>query len=663
MKPNRLSLEKSPYLLQHQTNPVDWFPWGEEALNRAKSQNKPILLSVGYSACHWCHVMAHECFENAAIAKLMNENFINIKVDREERPDLDQIYQHVAQAMTHGGGWPLTVFLTPDLKPFYGGTYFPPEDRYGRPGFPRVLEALAIAFKEDASSIQENAERLNHYIFSSENGGEPASKKEILDAPHSALTNTLALAHESLKYFDWENGGFKGAPKFPQVPHLKFLWRAGLASHSKELLDAVTRTLDKMACGGIHDQIGGGFHRYCVDEKWSVPHFEKMLYDNALLLALYSEVVVSGTTLLTPAQRPHYGAVVRDTVEFLSRDLLSPSGAFFCSLDADSNEGEGSYYVWDSQSLIEVLGVEDAKKAGEFFQVNDEGNFEESKTVLSKNLPQAPLSSDQANWIGGVLEKLLKARALRTPPQTDTKMLLSWNGLAISALAWAAQAARTLNDPVLALSARKTAERAFAACLASFSKARFLDDYAFMAHAALDLARFSLDPASCAHYLKHAEIWTREAEALFEDPEGAGFFLSKKDQDLIVRPRSFFDHAIPSGTSVLLQARTALNELFNGETPGASGLEHHFQALALQAQKSPTGCGEFWTAHLLWLMGPITISGGAASELCQHGHVFQKPNQAQTEGKMQICHKQVCEAPGLDLACIEAMIREKTKAQ
>jgi uncharacterized protein YyaL (SSP411 family) len=342
---NRLSAESSPYLLQHQNNPVDWYPWGDEALTRAKAENKPILLSIGYSACHWCHVMAHESFESPEIAGLMNDHYINIKVDREERPDLDQIYQNVAQAMTKSGGWPLTVFLTPDLKPFYGGTYFPPEDRYGRPGFPRVLMALSAAYRNDPESVLENAQRLTDFIREVTSQADEHRGEEV---PSARMPRLKASAEKLLGHVDFIHGGFGSAPKFPNPMTFSFLWRMGLLSHQsgksvepgdERFREACLFSLEKMAKGGIYDQLGGGFHRYSVDESWSVPHFEKMLYDNGLLLKLYAEVLLAEeqfeSSLEAQQRRTLFVKVLKETVAFLDREMLSRYVLFYAAQDAD----------------------------------------------------------------------------------------------------------------------------------------------------------------------------------------------------------------------------------------------------------------------------------------------------------------------------------------
>ncbi|HEX6970899.1 MAG TPA: thioredoxin domain-containing protein, partial [Limnochordia bacterium] len=390
---NRLIHEKSPYLLQHAHNPVDWYPWGEEALARARAERKPILLSIGYSACHWCHVMERECFENEAIAALMNEHFINIKVDREERPDLDDIYQKAAQLLSRQGGWPLTVFLTPDLRPFYAGTYFPPTDRFGRPGFPRVLETISRVFREEPERVEQTATQVSAAIGRLKDAlgrADAALRPELIDAARAQLWSE----------FDWENGGFGDAPKFPNAAALELLLRtaAPLADRQpppeaaseplpeadraagptpEAALKAVTYTLHRMAAGGIYDQLGGGFHRYSVDAAWAVPHFEKMLYDNALLTVLYVHAYQ-----LT--REPTFAAVVRDTLGYVQREMTHPDGGFFASQDADSEGEEGRFFVWSPAEVHAALGHELGELACAYFGVTEAGNFEGGSTVLHR---------------------------------------------------------------------------------------------------------------------------------------------------------------------------------------------------------------------------------------------------------------------------------------
>ncbi len=426
---NRLAQENSPYLLQHQNNPVDWYPWGPEALDRAKQEQKPIFLSIGYSACHWCHVMEHESFESPAIARLMNEHFVNIKVDREERPDLDHIYMSAVQLLTGRGGWPMSVFLTPELQPFYGGTYWPPSSRMGMPGFDQVLLAVADAWKNRRQQAMEHAAELTEQINRiGELGG---SGNEL----SRALIDRAGVSLE--RSFDYTNGGFGGAPKFPHPMDLQVLLRLWKRHRRPGVLEMVTTTLDKMAAGGIYDHLGGGFHRYSVDERWLVPHFEKMLYDNALLTTCYVEVYQA-------TGRADYAQVVRETCDYVLRDQTDPAGGFYSTEDADSEGEEGKFYVWTPREIEAVLGSELAAEFDYIYDVSEAGNFE-GHNIL--NLPKpidvcAKLRQVDAKELLARLAsargKLLEVRGGRVRPARDDKVLISWNGLMIDALARAA---------------------------------------------------------------------------------------------------------------------------------------------------------------------------------------------------------------------------------
>ena len=572
---NALAHETSPYLLQHKDNPVNWYPWGQEALDRAKAENKPILLSIGYSACHWCHVMAHECFENEEIARLMNENFINVKVDREERPDLDHIYQNVAQAFTQGGGWPLTVFLTPDLKPFFGGTYFPPVDKYGRPGLPKILVALSDAFKNSPADVAENAERLVSYISSLESVSSTPGKAPSRESLEKAAERLLAR-------MDWENGGFAGAPKFPNTTAFTFLWRM-------EKREAVILTLRKMAQGGVYDRVGGGFHRYSIDETWSVPHYEKMLYDNALLLKLYSEVLLNAESHLSQKDRELFMKIVAGTAEYVLREMRSKEGAFHSAQDADSEGEEGKYYLYGDTDL--------------------------------------------------------ESRAKRTPPLTDTKILTGWNALMISGLAWASLALASSRESDAAKMAFdflvQNLSTGEGRLFSSFQggKPRFnayLDDYAFLAMAALDLARVSEAPDEIERYASLSRQWVDVIAKHFKDPLSPGFFFTSDDHEaLIQRPKTIFDQAVPSGTAIALECMIALGE---NENESESRLSSLFSA----AIDHPHGYGEILNTALLSALGAVTVSGPGKTEFCRHPHFFRIPTQTGQEEQWVFCHKKTC---------------------
>ncbi|MBN1191086.1 MAG: thioredoxin domain-containing protein [Dehalococcoidales bacterium] len=534
--PNHLAGETSPYLFQHADNPVDWYPWGEEALNKATTENKPILLSIGYSACHWCHVMAHENFENPNIADLMNDGFINIKVDREERPDLDSIYMQAVQAITGSGGWPLTVFLTPDREPFFGGTYFPPEDRQGLPGFPRVLHTVAEAYRNRHSDIREAARQIMGVLTShrvNTEGGAPLAA-DIMKQARTILERD----------FDWENGGFGWAPKFPQPMALEFLLRYSRQSGDKTALEMVETTLEKIAQGGIYDQLGGGFHRYATDSKWLIPHFEKMLYDNALLSRVYLHAY-----LLTGKQL--YRLVVEQTLDYILRDMTAPEGGFYSTQDADSEGSEGKYYLWTPADIIEVVGDGVGQSFMDYYGVTEEGNFDGSNilNLLDQSKPEVPDDFEQ------VKKTLLARREQRVKPGCDEKVLASWNGLMLSSLA---EAASVLG--------RKDYLNA-AAANGSFLRGRmmvngglrhifkdgeakiegYLDDYAGIIEGFLMLHVATLR----GEWLRQAISLTNTMiEKFWDESAGTFFDATAGTPDLIVRPRTTIDGATPSASSV-----------------------------------------------------------------------------------------------------------------
>ncbi|MGH8875438.1 MAG: thioredoxin domain-containing protein, partial [Acidimicrobiia bacterium] len=441
--PNRLADATSPYLLQHADNPVDWYPWGEEAFTKARVEDKPVLLSVGYSSCHWCHVMAHESFEDPETALVMNELFVSIKVDREERPDVDSVYMEVVQAATGRGGWPMTIWLTPDGRPFYAGTYFPPEDRHGMPSFRRVMAAVAEAWAERREGISEQADRLTEAISQS-----------LPPADHLPGPEALSEAYRALeREYDPVNGGFGGAPKFPQQPVLDFLLRIHAAPWAPQAGRMVARTLLNMARGGIHDHLGGGFSRYSVDSGWLVPHFEKMLYDNAQLARLY----LWGWRELGVEE---FRGVAIATIEYLVRDLVHPDGGFFAAEDADSEGVEGKFYVWSREEFLETAGPEDGPVAAAFYGVTAEGNFEGATILhqartLDEVAEQAQMSNGEtAAAIERASRRLLAARSVRVRPGLDDKVVASWNGLTIRALA---EAGAALDEPRYLEAARRCA--------------------------------------------------------------------------------------------------------------------------------------------------------------------------------------------------------------
>jgi uncharacterized protein YyaL (SSP411 family) len=532
--PNRLINETSPYLLQHANNPVDWYPWGPEALERAGKENKLILLSIGYSACHWCHVMEHESFENPSIAKLMNDNFISIKVDREERPDLDQIYMTAVQMMTGSGGWPMTVFLLPSGEPVFGGTYFPPDDRYGRPGFPRVLQAIAEAYRTRKDEMIQNAKGFRQELAKQslkKSGGEE------IDA------SLLDIAYRSLgSRFDPREGGFGGAPKFPPAMSIDFLLRYHHRTSDEHALHMTTLTLDKMAYGGMYDQVGGGFHRYSTDDHWLVPHFEKMLYDNALLARAYTDAY-RATGI------PLYKRIAEETLDFVVREMRDANGSFYSTQDADSEGVEGKYYVWTLDEFRQVVGP-DADAIANHFDVTERGNWEHTNILNVREEPDASLDSK----IESAKKKLYAVRNRRIKPGRDEKVLTDWNGLMLRAFAEAAAyldrddyRAVAEDNATFLLKTMWDGSR----LLHSFKDGRarfngYLDDYANLADGLFALYELTFDPK----WLRSAaEIADRMIER-FWDPDGGFYFTGDDHESLLTRTKDFFDNATPSGNSI-----------------------------------------------------------------------------------------------------------------
>ncbi len=600
-KPNRLIHEKSPYLLQHAHNPVDWYPWGEEAFEKARKEDKPIFLSIGYSTCHWCHVMEEESFEHADIANLMNESFVSVKVDREERPDIDHIYMQAVMAMTGSGGWPMSVFLTHDLKPFYGGTYFPPEDRWGRPGFPSVLKTISSHWKNNRANVLKSSEELTAVLLQEAHakakaGGELG--EEVLEKAFRQLAARFDSAH----------GGFSQAPKFPTAHTLSFLLRYWKRSGNSEALRMVEKTLQEMAKGGMYDQLGGGFHRYSTDERWHIPHFEKMLYDQAILARAYLEAYQA-------TKNGRYAEVAREILDYVLRDMTSPEGGFYSAEDADSlpagaSEGkkrEGAFYVWSKKEIEEYLGKEKAELFNFFFGVEADGNAGHDsqgefpgKNILfqSKSLEETGKKfKKSANETKTILNesktRLFDIRTKRPRPHLDDKVLTDWNGLMISSLAFGS---RILSEPRYAAAAKKAAdfilENMISSVIASPAKRgaaiseiasvasrprndklgrlmhryrdgeaaidAFLEDYAFFTHGLMDLYEATFNP----RYLQEAKNFLNEMIRLFWDIEQGGFFLTSRDsKNLISRTKELYDGAIPSGNSVAALALLRVGRL------------------------------------------------------------------------------------------------------
>ncbi len=559
MTPNRLIHETSPYLLQHAYNPVDWYPWGPEALQKAQREEKPIFLSIGYSACHWCHVMARESFENEEIAHYLNEHFVSIKVDREERPDLDEIYMTAVQLLTGQGGWPLTVFLTPDLKPFFGGTYFPPEDRWGRPGLLTVLKAIVELYRKEREKITEQAERLTQYLNAMQH---PKPSTTLLTPELLQRAYLYALQN-----FDREHGGFGGAPKFPHSLELSFLLRYWRRTQDPDALQIVEFSLEKMARGGIYDQLGGGFHRYTVDAQWRIPHFEKMLYDNALLVWTYLEAYQA-------TQKSLYRQIAEETLEYVLREMTSPEGGFYSAQSADTSAGEGAFYLWTPEEISAVLGPEEGARACEYFGVsNSEGGASvlyQPYTVEEFAARACMTLSACEEWLARVKGKLFAAREQRERPACDEKILTAWNGLMISAFARAHQ---ILEDEKYLRAAQKAARFCLAHLYRDKSLQRsykdgqakgnaYLDDYAFLITALLDLYEADADQ----EWLQIAKSLSATLLEKFWDEHSGGFYFTSSDHEkLPVRTKSFFDGATPSGNSAATFAFLRLAQL-TGDT-------------------------------------------------------------------------------------------------
>jgi hypothetical protein len=549
--PNRLAKETSPYLLQHADNPVDWYPWGEEALNRARAEDKPILLSIGYSACHWCHVMAHECFENNEIARLMNENFVNIKVDREERPDLDAVYMEAVQAITGSGGWPLTVFLTPEGKPFFGGTYFPPQDRHGMPGFPKVLRTVVDAYQNRRSEIETVVQQI---VASLTSKTESSAVKEPL------VTDIIGQAYRGLRRdFDKDNGGFGTAPKFPQSMTLEFLLRYFHRSQDRDALEIVNLTLEKMAKGGIYDQLGGGFHRYATDSSWLIPHFEKMLYDNALLSRVYLHAyLVTGKQL--------FRSIAEETLDYVLREMTGPHGGFYSTQDADSEGVEGKYYLWTFQEIAEVLGKKTSQIVGDYFGVTAQGNFDGQNIlhVVRDLEPEASSIMKQAK------ASLLKRREQRIRPSRDEKILASWNGLMLASLAEAACALERENYLAAAVAngsflLNSMISDGYLKHTYKDGQAKidgYLDDYALVIDGLLALHQATFSGECLRQAIRLGEVM---AEQFWDEPTHMLYDTSNRYEDLFVRPRSTYDGALPSGASAATLVLLKLAKLTDKE--------------------------------------------------------------------------------------------------
>ncbi|MEN8148659.1 MAG: thioredoxin domain-containing protein [Planctomycetota bacterium] len=615
---NRLGKESSPYLLQHARNPVDWYPWGEDAFARARAEGKPIFLSIGYSTCHWCHVMERESFENEATAKLMNEHFVCIKVDREERPDVDNVYMAAVQAMSGSGGWPLSVFLTPEGKPFWGGTYFPPADAFGRPGFPTVLRSLAEAWRTKRNDIEEQSEQLTGHVRALAGEGADADVGEA----------TLAAAYGDLvRTFDESDGGFGSAPKFPRPHTLMFLLRSHLRGDAPRALPMVESTLLHMWRGGIHDHVGGGFHRYSTDAGWLVPHFEKMLYDQALIARAALE-----TFALTG--REEFAAIARDVLAYVLRDMTDEGGGFYSAEDADSEGEEGKFHVWAAEELKAVLGEKDAGMFADVYGVKADGNWvdEASRERPGTNILHRPVAPEMAakRWGMTVAEletalepmraKLFDVREKRIHPLKDDKILTDWNGLMIATFAYAG---RVLDAPEYTRAAERSADfllttmRRDGRLLHRYREgeaaiAAFLDDTAFLAWGLFELHQTTQE----ARWLEASRDLLVEMIDLFGDDETGGFSFSGKDGErLVAGTKEIYDGAVPSGNSVAAFALLAVGRLVQDErlVRAGEGTIGHFSG---HLAKMPTGF-PFLMLALDAAVGPtseVVVTGSADDE-------------------------------------------------
>jgi uncharacterized protein YyaL (SSP411 family) len=579
---NRLATEPSPYLRQHAHNPVDWYPWGDEAFAKARAEGKPIFLSIGYSTCHWCHVMEEESFDDEQVAAVLNERYVAIKVDREQRPDVDAVYMTAVQAMGHGGGWPLTVWLTPDRRPFYGGTYFPPHGgmRGARLGLLELLGRLDEAYRQNREQVAAAAADVIGRL-------ERAAAPPPGDTPPDAALLHQAIAQLAAD-FDAEHGGFGGAPKFPSPATLELLLRYQRRTGDAGALDMVVRTLDAMAAGGIHDQLAGGFHRYATDAAWRVPHFEKMLYDNALLATIYLEASQA-------TGRADLAGVTRRTLDWLARDMTAPDGGFYAAVDADSEGAEGRFYLWTRDDLTAVLDPSSARQVAAYFGVSPDGPVDGRSVLhvaetLDAVAAREGLTADETrSTLDAARERLLAARARRAPPHTDRKVIVAWNGLAISAFARAGQA---LAEPAYLDRARGAA----AAILRATHSGRlprslldgvpggrgYLEDYAFFTAGLLDLFEATGDP----RWLQRALTLQEVQDAHFQDPAGGYFRAADDAESLLVREKPDFDGAEPSGNSVALENLLRLHEL-TGDDRFRDGAERLLRAFGATLARAP----------------------------------------------------------------------------
>ena len=601
--PNRLINETSPYLLQHANNPVDWRPWGQEALDKAQTEDKPILLSIGYSACHWCHVMERESFEDERIAGMMNDNFVSIKVDREERPDIDNIYMNAVQALTGSGGWPLTVFLTPDGRPFYGGTYFPPDDNRGMVSFPRLLSAMADAYRNKRGDVIQATQQLLEQV---RRMAEVPRAQEPLspDVLHQAFQNLVSN-------YDFQNGGFGSAPKFPQPMTYEFILRYHKLTNSPRALEMVELAASRMATGGIYDQIGGGFHRYSTDSYWLVPHFEKMLYDNALLVRLFLH-------LFQATRNEFYRRIAEETLDYVIREMRDPAGGFYSSQDADSEGEEGKFFVWSKDELALILGEKDADLISGYWGVSDTGNFE-GRNIL--NVPQgaesyateAGLSPEAlAGAVSSAKGKLMEARERRIHPGRDDKALTAWNGMTLRSFAEAASILERDDYRQAAVDCAEFLLRELVSegrLLRTYKDGKahlngYLEDYAYLADGLLYLYEATFDD----RWLNEARRLADGMIDLFWEQTENGFYDTGRDhEDLVVRPRDVFDNATPCGSSVAVDMLLRLS-VFTGDGEYSRRASSALRAMRQYLIRAPNGMGHWLCALDFYLSTPKEIA-------------------------------------------------------
>jgi hypothetical protein len=596
---NRLAHSKSPYLLQHADNPVDWYPWSPEAFAKAKEEDKPIFLSIGYATCHWCHVMEHESFENPLVAALMNEAFINIKVDREERPDIDQVYMTVCQMLTGSGGWPLTIIMSPDKEPFYAATYLPPESRYGRIGMLDLVPRVSKLWQTDRDSIRGTSAQILAALEKSEGRtGRGSLEPSTIEAAFTQFSGR----------FDPVNGGFGSAPKFPSPHTLVFLTRYWRQTGNQQALAMVSKTLEEMRLGGVYDQIGFGFHRYSTDTEWLVPHFEKMLYDQAMLVYAYTEAWLA-------TSNPVFERTVREVATYVQRDMISPEGGFYSAEDADSEGEEGLFYLWSTAEMNENLGKEDAAFAAEVWNLSEVGNYDDEATgvLTGRNIPHLSHSHEEVanslkmesedfeSRLESIRSRLFEEREKRVHPLKDDKVLADWNGLMAGALAFAGRvfsepswtdAARRASDFVLTEMRTKDGRLLHRYRDGDASIPAFLDDYVFMTTALLELYDATFEPIHLQRALELQEQTTR----LFWDAEHGGFFFTAKDnEELLVRQKEVYDGAIPSGNSLAADNSVRLARL-TSNTEYLEVAEKVFAVFSAEAQQLPSAHSQLLAA-------------------------------------------------------------------